>query len=265
MLPCFYDVYTVVVNTSCCHTSDLASWGAKKNNFQSCKQERSSRDQVNPTCDILGSYSKTSRIDFIWPIGICPTRGTLFQNDASYLWYQHLRCFVDKTTDQCWFLQSRIDVAKTAAFAADVFNDLLEVRAGRGWYFPVSIMENGCTWRFSTSMLVLSHDEKSPFLVAKPGHLGSWRKLSHAVSVENRSGISCTAGARCKIRWNIFFGLVLNPMVKYGKIKNEVFQVAYSSFLFKVAELGSVYPLNPATHSNQRQVWQNWSKHIEAN
>ena len=72
-------------------------------------------------------------------------------------------------------------VAKTAAFAADVFNDLLEVRAGRGWYFPVSIMENGCTWRFSTSMLVLSHDEKSPFLVAKPGHLGSWRKLSHAV------------------------------------------------------------------------------------
>lgn len=139
MLPCFYDVYTVVVNTSCCHTSDLASWGAKKNNFQSCKQERSSRDQVNPTCDILGSYSKTSRIDFIWPIGICPTRGILFQNDASYLWYQHLRCFVDKTTDQCWFLQSRMGVAKTAAFAADVFNDLLEVRAGRGWYFPVSI------------------------------------------------------------------------------------------------------------------------------
>ena len=42
-------------------------------------------------------------------------------------------------------------------------------------------MENGCTWRCSASMLVLSHDEKSPFLVAKPGHLGSWRKLSHAV------------------------------------------------------------------------------------
>jgi hypothetical protein len=32
-----------------------------------------------------------------------------------------------------------MDVAKTAAFAADVFNDLLEVRAGRGWHFPVSI------------------------------------------------------------------------------------------------------------------------------
>ena len=102
----------------------------------------------------------------------CPICGISFQNDASYMWCQHLRAFV-LTADRCWFPQSRMDVAKTAAFAADVFNDLLEVRAGRGWYGSLfQFLENAWRWQFFTSVLVLSHDEKSAILVANLGHLG---------------------------------------------------------------------------------------------
>ena len=151
---------------------------------------------------------------------MCPTRGILFYNDASYLWYQHLRCFVDKTTDQCWFLQSRMDVAKTAAFAADVDSRTQRPAWGAGWTwlvfpcFNLGLSENRVYSQWNSHLIgimisktigsrgTLFSDKPiygkwmhmaifnlyvssftwwkvTIFLVAKPGHLGSWRKLSH--------------------------------------------------------------------------------------
>ena len=151
--------------------------GLKKNNFQSCKQERSSRDQVNPTCDILGSYSKTSRIDFIWPIGICVllvgsySKTMLVTCDISTC-----VALLTKPLTSADFLRvgwmSRKLLPLLLMFSTTCLRCELDVVGISLFQF----MENGCTWRFSTSRLVLSHDEKSPFLVAKPGSLQfQWR------------------------------------------------------------------------------------------